>query len=230
MIEDARQKKLLTNDQARAASVALGLEGDEAMLASRLMSGGADPASLQYLERGSVSEKVALAHYAGPGVFTADDPEREDYLGLCALSADESQRVSLRERVNHYVESLSIPIDVLPDLARDELASIMSLPFSTVTLKDIGGDNHLGEVSLRVYKSDRGFANAYWSGVAYAAVYFDGEPLSENENERPYLYVCTNGSVGVESLGLPLDKVLDDNRGIISSGGTVSYIMERVAL
>lgn len=210
LIEQARQQKGITNDQARAASVALGLEGDESMLAARLMSGGADPASLSYLADGHVSPKVALAHIAGPGIFKADDPDRDHYLGLCALSADESKGSTLRGRVNQYLDSLAVPEEAHAALAADELDAIMALEFGIARVGSI-------DCNLRVYRSDRGFASAYWSGIPVAAVYFEGK--------EPYLYVCTDGSVRVGSLGLPLDKTLDDNRGIIEDAGKVAAIV-----
>jgi len=201
-IEADREAGLITNDQAQAATIALSLTENEAMLACRLLGGGADPASLQYLEKGEVDDLVALAHHAGPGIYLeGNNPERETYLALCALSADESKSSTLRERVLHYGDTLHVmgsDREQMFELAALEYEKIMALPYET---KVVDG------ITLRIYRSDRGFANAYWSGCNYAAVYFEGGD--------PYLYVCTNGTRSVESLGIKLNKTLDANRGLI---------------
>jgi len=211
LIETARELKILTNDQARSASVNLELTGPESMAAGRLASGGADPASLQLFKYGEVDDLVALAHHAGPGVYKADDPERETYLALCALSMDESQGSTLRERVLHYVKVLQIMDnpEQMAALAAIELEKIMACPYM---IRDVCG------LDLRIYLSDLGFANAYWSGRNYAAVYFDVE--------EPYLYVCTNGERSISSLGITFDKVLDTNRALILKADRVKQIME----
>jgi len=78
----------------------------EIMLACRIFGGGADPASLSYLDSGFVPKKIMLAHVAGPSVFTRTDPERDRYLTLCALSEDEAAGTTLRNRVLTFAEAL----------------------------------------------------------------------------------------------------------------------------
>ena len=73
LIEKARKAGLVGDDQARVASVALDLEGNDALLACRLIAQGADPASLDYLDTGEIAPKVMDAHR---GTVTLTHPPR----------------------------------------------------------------------------------------------------------------------------------------------------------
>ena len=200
-IESARRDGVLSNDAARAATIALGLTGDDAMLACRVLAQGSDPASIEYLATGKVSALVATAHRFGPGGLTGDD--KAHWLYLASLSADESKASTLRERVNGLATALA-------SIARDDSDArfragqaienkVRSLPF---VVESIAGR------AMRVYDADLGFAAAYWSGEPCAAVrgVFNG---------KPYLAVGSNG-VTLASLGVTgLTKSISPTFGIV---------------
>jgi hypothetical protein len=224
LIEQARATRQLGNDQARAASVALTLEGDDAMLANRLISQGADPASLDYLETGEVTPKIRQAHFNGPGAFEADDPARMDYLALCALSADESQGTgTVREKFWGFFEAmrrlnysdLDFQEAAMAELARRELDKIENLPYSVAT---VAGR------SMRVYVTDRGFAAAAWDGECCAAV------LGRDES-GPYLAVGSPPYANtLEELGVEIDKEISPRFGIVTDGAKVASVVEETGL
>jgi len=169
-----RTCQALSVDQIRLIEIAIGLSGDEAMLATRALGGGPDPASLEYLSTGKVSTLVARAHQLGPGVFEGKNlDQRNHYLGLCALSADESQERTVRDNLLSFAEALdtlwSEDVEEFEMGAQVELQKITALPFRVV---DVLG------TPTRLYRSDRGFAAAYWSGERHAAVagVFQGKP------------------------------------------------------
>jgi len=200
-IESARRDGSLSNDAARAASIALGLTGDDAMLACRILAQGSDPASLEYLVTGEVSAPVATAHRFGPGGLTGDDKMR--WLYLASLSADESKASTLRERVLWFVRGVrSLESDSRDERFRSGQAienKVRSLPF---TVETVAGR------AMRVYDADLGFAAAYWSGEPCAAVrgVFNG---------KPYLAIGSNG-VTLTSLGIVgLTKTISPTFGIL---------------
>lgn len=225
MIEEARLDGELGNDQARAASVALELEGNEAMLACRLIAQGADPASLDYLDAGDVDPKLMAAHRNGPGVYEVDDPKLLDYMALCALSEDESQQdgSTLRGRFwrfFHALQRLNHPDEEFREAALDhlgaqELTRIRNLPYTVAT---VGGR------SMRVYTSDRGFAAATWDGEACAATFghYDG---------KPYFAVgAPPESPPLSDLGVEVDKPLSPRFGIVEDEAKVAAIREEAGL
>jgi hypothetical protein len=200
-IEAARRAGRINNDAARAASVALGLTGDDAMLACRLLAQGADPASIEYLAWGKVSEPIALAHRQGPGSLTGVD--RDTWLYLAALSADESQPSTLRERVLGLIRAYCMVTEddssegVEAKIAAKR-AEIAALPYK---LANVGGRE------MRVYRSNLGFASAYWAGEPCAAV------LS-GDGDGTYIAVGSNG-VPLADLEVTVGKPLAPCFGII---------------
>ena len=226
LIEEARVAKALTNDQARVASVGLALEGDEAMLACRLIAQGSDPASLDYIDTGEVSAKVALAHKEGPGVFKADDPDRLDYLSLCALSADESQDTGgVRGRFYGFMHAMEIlgmderwRENVMEGLGRLELKKIMSLPYVT---------NQVNGVVMRIYTTDRGFAAAVWDEkdpqlVAAVLGHFNGEPYLAI-GIPPY-------PPTLAEQGIKVDKLHAPRFGIVENPDEVGRVIKETGL
>jgi hypothetical protein len=220
-IEAARLAGRLNNDAARAASIALGLEGDDAMLANRLIAQGSDPASLEYVAKGAVSPHIAHAHRNGPGSLEGE--ERRSWLLLAALSTDESQGSTLRERLAQFAEALSA-FHVLsaethfhnesPEaekLIHEKDLEIRTLPYVAA---DVGGR------TLRVYKADLGFAAAYWSGAEVAAVL-------GTYNGEPYIAVGSNGTP-LEELGITVDKPIAPCFGIIEDPDKVAAIQKVV--
>lgn len=215
-IEEARLAEELTNDQARAASVCLGLEGDEAMLACRLMQ-GADPASLDYLDTGAVSSMIQRAHRDGPAVYTRDDPELLDYLALCALSADESRESTLRTRVLGLARAMRILNEsdgefrdaALVAMGAKEMEKIEALPYKELTVHG---------TPMRVYNSDRGFVAAAWAGEQVAATL-------GSYNGEPYLAVgAPPQAPTLEEQGVPVDKTISPRFGIISEPNEVARV------
>ncbi|HET6494071.1 MAG TPA: hypothetical protein VFH61_01755 [Thermoleophilia bacterium] len=212
-IEAARLAGTLNNDSARAASVALGLEGDDAMLANRLIAQGSDPASLEYVATGSVSAPVAHAHRNGPGSLEGED--RRSWLLLAALSVDESQDSTLRKRTGQFAQAVTFlnegglwcgkDSDAL--IAAKE-AEIRQLPHA---LLPVGGP------FLPTYKADLGFAAAYWSGASAAAVI-------GSHNGETYVAVGSNGTPLVE-LGITVDKPIAPCFGIIEDAEAVKRIV-----
>jgi len=219
-IELSRSAEKITSDQARAASMCLLMEGDDAMLANRVLSQGSDPASLEYLLKGTISSNVRAAHYEGPGVFGPGCPEREHYLTLCAVSADESQNTGdLRGRVLQFADALltlggikddSDLVDdheqeaVVNTIGAEELKKIMDLKHVLVSVDG---------VSMRSYTTDRGFAQAYWEGEHYACV------LGEHPIEGPFIAVGTDArryGKKLEEIGIKVNKKITDFFGIIS--------------
>lgn len=225
LIEEARTTGKLGNDQARTASVALGLEGNDALLACRLIAQGSDPASLDYLDTGDVSPKIMEAHRNGPGVFEADDPLLNDYLALCALSADESQGAheSVRGRFFGFFRAMlrlehpdeAFKTAAMEQLGRAERERILGLSYSVAT---VGGR------SMRVYQSDRGFAAAAWDGESCAAVLgvYDGKPYL-SVGAPPY-------QPTLKEQGVKVDKALYPRFGIVESETEVSRVIEETGL
>lgn len=208
-IESARRAGTLSNDAARAASIALTLKGDDAMLAARIVAQGADPASIEYLATGEVSPAVALAHRNGPGPLTGEDRER--WLALAALSADESQESTLRARVIGLAEGVhrfrTMGADerkALADGKRREIGALSS------KLGTVGGRE------MRVYSSDLGFAAAYWDGEPCAAVL-------GSYNGAPYLAVGSNGTP-LADLGVTVGKPLAPCFGIVEDPAAVAAV------
>jgi hypothetical protein len=225
LIEEARAAGALGNDQARAASVALGLEGNDALLACRLIAQGPDPASLDYLDTGEVAPKIMDAHRSGPGVFKGDDPELNDYLALCAMSCDESQGAldSVRGRFYGFFRAMQrmenpdeeFKAAAMEQLGRAERERIQGLSYSVAT---VGGR------SMRVYQSDRGFAAAAWDGESCAAVLgtYDGKPYL-SIGAPPY---CET----LEDQGVKVDKALSPRFGIVESEAEVARVVEETGL
>jgi len=208
-IEAARRAGTINNDAARAASVALTLTGDDAMLANRIIAQGSDPASIEYLADGEVSAPIALAHRQGPGSLTGEDRER--WLALAALSHDESRESTLSQRVLDLAGAVMTWQRATPEnkavLAEGFRNKIAALPFDVRT---VGGRQ------MRVYDADLGFAAAYWDGHSCAAqrgVY----------NGAPYVAVGSNGTP-LADLGITVDKPLTPCFGIIEQPEAVAAI------
>ena len=207
-IEDARKGGLLGNDAARAATVALGLTGNDAMLACRIIAQGADPASIEYLATGKVSDAIALAHRNGPGSLTGKD--RQHWLNLAGLSADESKDSTLRDRFRGLANAIRIYRDDPRAMMVGGIimeGKINGLPF---TMQTIGGRE------MRLYTADLGFAAAYWQGEPCAAV------LS-SYNGKPYIAVGSNGTP-LADLGVTVNKTLAPCFGIIEDAAEVARV------
>jgi len=223
LIEASRIAGHLSNDQARAASLALVLEGHEAMLAARLLGNGGDPASVEYLATGEVSELVARAHVEGPGVYT--DPYAQEtghYLLLCSQSEDESAPTpTLRGRITRAVAGAGLifrgvderDLPVAVGLIAGEREKIRRLPSAAMTIQG---------VETRLYASDRGFAHAYWQGHKHAATF--------NVDKRgDYVAVgCRRGS-SLREVGITADKALSAAYGLIFKPEIVSEARELAA-
>jgi hypothetical protein len=207
-IEAARRAGDLSNDAARAASVALELTGDDAMLACRIIAQGADPASIQYAAGGTVDDHIALAHRQGPGSLTGQ--EREDWLYLASLSIDESHGSTLRERLAGLADASFRYQSATPEEraagAEAKRAEIASLPYRVAT---VGGRE------MRVYSSDLGFAAAYWDGEPCAAVEGD-------YNGERYAAVGSNGTP-LADLGVTVDKPLSPCFGILEKPESLGF-------
>lgn len=224
LIEEARRNEEIGNDQARAASVALTLEGHDALLACRLIAQGSDPASLDYLDTGEVNPKIMDAHRNGPGIYEIGDPDLIDYLALCALSADESQGTgSVRDRFWGFLRSVQrLAHDdtefleaAMTELSRRELEKIQNLPYSVAT---VAGR------SMRVYQSDLGFAAAAWAGESCAAVLgtYNGVPYI-SIGAPPY-------QPTLEEQGVKVEKAISERFGIVESEAEVARVIEETGL
>lgn len=197
-IERARDEGALCNDAARAASAALRMEGDEAMLANRILSQGADPASLEYVKLGIVSEPIARAHTRGPASLEGE--ERMKWLIYATQSADESkaQHSTLRERVLRFANGIRWLITE-PDATQRAAAydHLNAIKLEPKIMAPIGG------MVIPVYTRDIGFASAYWSGQDVAAVYC---PAGGKDPESPYLAIGTSKAELPESVAACCDK------------------------
>ena len=206
-IEAARLAGVLSNDAARAASVALTLTGDDAMLAVRVLVQGSDPASLEYVTTGDVSAPIRQAHRQGPGGL-AEGEDRDRWLYLAALSCDESKPTTLRERVAQFCQAVIDVNDYLPMKRRAIIGAkeseIKCLPFTT---------GKVGGREMRVYATDLGFAAAYWEGEACAAV------RCHEADGSSYLAVGANAPATLEGLGVKVDKTLAPAFGLIFEKG-----------
>ncbi len=200
IIEQHRRDRKITNEQARLMEVVLSLQGDDQLLANRIVAQGADPASIEYACTGKISPSIRLAHAQGPGSLTGND--KKWWLYLAYLSADESKESSLRERITHFVTAVHSfthdKLDRITTRAEAMEARITSLPF---TVQDIQGKD------VRVYESDLGFAAAYWSNLEYAAqkgVY----------NGEPYIALGSK-STPLADLGFTVTKLISPTFGIL---------------
>lgn len=215
LIEEARSVGELGNDQARAASVALRLSGDEAMLACRVVAQGADPASLDYLDVGEVSGGIAAAHRSGPSVFDVNDPALVDYLALCALSADEAAKGTVRSRVLGFARAVAVlALDnrepLLEAMGRAEREKIRALKYREA---EVAG------VWMRVYTTDRGFAAASWDGCPLAAV------LGDHEVSGPYVAVgAPHWAPDLEDQGVRGLRWLSPKFGILDAAEAVAKV------
>jgi hypothetical protein len=239
-IEKARKAGHVSNDAARAASVALGLEGDEAMLACRLIAQGSDPASLEYVLTGSVSEPIAKAHREGPGSLsdqrgTDDLSHRATWLALAHWSADESKQSTLRDRVQQFITPiLQLGSGKMADWlawTAAKRAEIEDLPFASArpdlfgnveeAIAKLGREHPLRNQGwVNLYDADLGFASAYWSGMPVAAVLgvYNGEPYVAVGSDQ------SRGALSLEELGFVVDKQLGSHFGIIEDPERVAAI------
>ena len=198
-IEKARKAGLIENEAANLATVALGLTGNEALLANRLVARGSDPASLELISTGEISEPVMRAHRMGPGALKTAK-EKENWLTLAAASIDEhaAADLSVLEKAQQFHKSLvwlaKASKKEKKAAAEEELQKILSLPFET---------GEISGVKMRIYTSDRGFAAAYWSGEPCAAVK-EGGLTFVGSQEKPFT-----------ELGIKVDKQLSPTFGII---------------
>ena len=204
-IEEHRQARDVSNEQANALVEILGFSVEDAILANRAISRGADPFAIQYLAYGEVQAHIRHAHQNGPGQLEGED--QDDWLFLASLSVDEhGEPLSLREKilglndaVNMYLEMGSPDTDslILQRARRIETVreKITNLPYES---EDLGGR------FIRVYTADLGFAAAYWSGAEFAAVR-QPDGLTFVGSKRDTL----------DELGITVDKKLTDQFGII---------------
>lgn len=200
LVEQARGSSL-SNEQANLIEFVIHLESnDDQILANRVISRGADPFAIQYFATGEVQPHIRQAHIQGPGLLGGE--ERDDWLFLASLSADEHADVdvSLRRRL----AELNIAADCylnFDDEQRQEAVDkarnkIKNLPFTI---------ERIGLHQTRVYTSDLGFASAYWGGLNFAAVrQLDG-----------LIFVGTTPRTSLAQVGIKVDKQLTDQFGII---------------
>lgn len=176
---------------------------DYAILLNRQVCQGADPLSM-VLATGLFTEweaEIRQAHVEGPGFLTGRP--RSVWLFLASCSADEanSESVSVEDRHAHFNECVVKVIKGYSDLAffDEEVAEkeneIMGLPFDT---KEVGG------VLMPVYRSDLGFAAAYWRGAACAAVEATGCTM-----------VGCRAPYNLEGLNIKVSKSLSPSFGLI---------------
>ena len=197
MIELLRKERKVSNDAANAATVALQLQGDEAMLVNRLINRGSDPASLQFAITGTVSEPVGRAHTQGPGSLREE--ELEDWLVLAAVSFPDDQKdappsAKVKQFINAVAWLRTAPNDERRERAAAEYEKIVSLPFERGVA---------GGVEMRIYNSDLGFVAAYWSGEEHAAV-----------RQGTNVFIGSSGR-SLEELGAKVDKTVTPQFGII---------------
>lgn len=197
-IEEARKNKFIDNEAANLATVSVGLKGNEAMFANRIISRGSDPASLELALKGEISEPTMRAHRQGPGALK--DEEREPWLVLAAASMDEHAAADLpvTKKFKQFHTALewlkNAPEEGKKAAAEKELQKILNIPFK---------EGEVRGVKMRIYTSDRGFASAYWSGEGYAAVK-EGNLTFVGSKEKT-----------LEEIGVKVDKQLSPTFGII---------------
>lgn len=197
-IEEARKNCLIGSETANLAAKALTLEGDEALFANRVVSRGSDPASLELALNGKISEPTMRAHSMGPGALK--DDERNPWLVLASVSIDEHAAADLppTEKFKQFYKALqwleTATAEEKSAAADKELQKILSIPFE---------EEEVSGVRMRVYRSDRGFASAYWSGEEFAAV-----------KEGGLIFVGSKGKT-LEEIGVTVDKQLSPTFGII---------------
>lgn len=205
LAEDLRQGRDLNNEAANVINEVVDFTLDDAILANRAISRGADPFAIQYLADGEVQPHIRSAHFQGPGSLEGD--HQEDWLFLASLSVDEhGEPLSLREKILGLVEAVNIYREmgrpttdslILQRARRIDTMreKIKSLPYEREELR--GRD-------LRVYTADLGFAAAYWSGEVCAAV----------RQPDGLTFVGSKGPT-LEELGIQVDKQLSEQFGII---------------
>lgn len=197
-IESARKEGYLSNEVANLMTASSQLEGDEALFANRLISRGSDPASLELVWKGQISEPIMRAHTMGPG--TLNDEERRDWLVLASISLDENSESDLpvTTKFKQFHDALTwletSTEEEKDSAAKQEFEKIKSIPFE---------DGEVAGIKMRVYTSDRGFAAAYWSGEDFAAVK-EGSLTFVGSKDKP-----------LEALGIKVDKQLSPTFGII---------------
>lgn len=213
LIEQARRNKILNNESARAATIVLGFEGHDALLANRLLAQGSDPASLEYAFYGKISDSIMTAHRFGPGSLEGE--YRDYWLLLAALSTDESKDSSFLARIQQFCDAyarmkfkgLDVNSESNRRLIDEKRKEIDELDYVTLPV---------GGVFMRLYAADLGFAAAYWAGEECAAVLgsFNGEPYVAVGSKRTPL----------ADLGVKVDKVLSPTFGIIEDKERVKFL------
>lgn len=197
-IKRGQKSRKIGNEQANLATVALNLEGDEALLANRLICRGSDPASLELLLTGVVSEPTMRAHTEGPGSLKAE--EKEGWLVLASASIDENAKedTSVLEKAQQFFDAIQWLKTATQEergcAVKTEYDKIINLPYE---------ESEIGGITMRVYTSDRGFASAYWSGVEFAAVKTGG-PTFVGSCNRP-----------LSEIGVAVHKELSPQFGLI---------------
>ncbi len=197
-IEDLRKLGTIDNESANLASFALTLKGDEALLANRIVSRGSDPASLELVLNGEISEPVMRAHRRGPGALT--ELEREKWLLLASQSLDENadNGLSVIEKIQQFDEAIhwlkTASDEQKKEAIHTTLDSILQIPYEEAEISGL---------RMRVYESDKGFASAYWSGEDFAAV-----------KEGDLTFVGSKAK-SLDEIGVKVDKQLSPTFGII---------------
>ncbi len=197
-IDELRKGRLIENDTANLATETLKLEGNEALFANRILSRGSDPASLELALKGEISEPIMRAHKMGPG--SLNNEEKFEWLVLAAVSIDEHAASELPptkkfQQFHKALNWLETATEEDKKIAADkELEKILNIPFE---------EGEIGGVKMRLYKSDRGFASAYWSGEEFAAVQ-DGDLTFVGSKEKT-----------LAEIGVSVDKELSPTFGII---------------
>lgn len=205
LVEGLRQERVLSNEQANLITDVANLSGDDAILANRAISRGADPFAIQYLAHGAVQPHIREAHFRGPGALEGE--KRDDWLFLASLSVDEhGEPLSLREKLTHLVSAVNTYIE-MGHPTTDSLKlqrgraiervkqQILDLPFE---VENVGGRE------MRVYTADLGFAAAYWSGEDFAAV-----------RQPDGITFVGSQEHSLADLGIDVNKVLSPTFGII---------------
>ncbi len=197
-INDLQAEGGLEHAQARIAAVAIEqLEGDQAIAAQRAIVDGADPFLLELLLRGSVSEPIRTAHHQGPASLEGE--ARWWWLTLASRSWDEAsvENATVLDKLQHLWKSLAwlarATDEEMHDAAQAELHKILATPYKSETVA--------GVELVRVYRSDRGFAAAYWDA------------------SDPQAYACVELDDGVRLLASAKDPL--EERGFESTGWKV---------
>ena len=208
------EEHLITRDQERIASEAMKSE-TFALLSNRIMNQGSDPESIRLIEVEAfrkVAEKLGLnekqaidaiqiAHKFGPAALKDKSSEEELWLLTASISADESDKKELSDRLKQFVYAID-EIRGMSEKSTDELKNIANeyRNYILSTITPIGKT----ESGIPIYNDDLGFFSAYRSGHKAAIV-----------DAGDYSAVGTTPDTTLEKEGISVDKKLSDQFGLI---------------